>query len=107
MSAFMLFDVRGVTDHEKLGQYQARVLDTVDAHGGRYRVLGGPASVVEGSWTIGTPVLIEFPSREAAEAWYGSDAYRPLLTLRGEAADCAALLIDGCVHPPEALSAAR
>ena len=107
MSAFFLFDVRGVNDPEKLGEYQARVLDTVNAHGGRYRVLGGPATVVEGSWKIGTPVLIEFPSRAAAQTWYGSDAYRPLLSLRSEATDCAALLIDGCAHPPEALAPNR
>ena len=104
MSAFVLFDVREVKDPEKLGAYQARVLETVDAFGGRYRVLGGPATALEGTWPIGTPVLIEFPSRAAAEEWYQSVAYRPLLALRREAADCAAVLIDGCVHPPEALT---
>ncbi len=107
MSAFVFFDVQGVKDPGKLGEYQARVLETVDAHGGQYRILGGPASVIEGAWTIGTPVLIEFPTQEAAEEWYGSDAYRPLLALRREASDCAALLIGGCEHPPAALKAVR
>ncbi|MDA7428967.1 DUF1330 domain-containing protein [Primorskyibacter aestuariivivens] len=104
MSAFVLFDVRDVKDTEKLGQYQSGVLETVNAYGGRYRVLGGQAELIEGSWAIGMPVLIEFPSRAKAEDWYRSDSYRPLLALRREATEGAALLIDGCEHPPKALS---
>jgi len=46
MPAFFLFDVRRVTDRDKLGQYTARVLETVTAHDGQYRVLGGPAETV-------------------------------------------------------------
>ena len=103
MSAFFFFDVRSVNDPGKLAEYQAGVLGTVTGHGGRYRILGGRTELLEGSWTIGTPVLIEFPSRGAAEDWYESDSYRPLLALRREATDGAALLIDGCAHPPKAL----
>lgn len=103
MSVFYLFDIRQVTDSGKLAAYRARVLATVTAHGGRYRVLGGPAEPVEGDWTIPVPVLIEFPDRAAAEAWYGSEAYAPLLALRRAAAECAAMLIEGCEDPPAAL----
>lgn len=104
MSAFILFDIRDVRDPGKLGEYKARVLKTVEAHGGTYRVLGGPAEAVEGDLPMATPVLIEFPSREAALSWHGSEDYRPLLQLRSEAADCAALLIEGCAHPPAGMS---
>ncbi len=104
MAAFFLFDVRAVTDPEKLGAYRAGVLATVTAHGGRYRILGGPAEVVEGAGFMETPVLIEFPDRAAAERWYGSDLYRPLRELRQAGADCAALLIEGCDERPAALA---
>lgn len=103
MSAFFLFEVRKVTDPDKLGQYKARVLDTVTAHGGRYRVLGGAVEVVEGTFPIATPVLIEFPDMASAQAWYASDAYGPVKALRQDAADCAACLLDGCDHPPVSL----
>lgn len=105
MSAFLLVDVREVKDPDKLAAYRSGVLETVTAHGGRYRVLGGPAEVLEGEWPIGMPVIVEFPSRAAAEEWYHSDAYKPLLELRLQATDGAALLIDGCEHPPAALVA--
>jgi len=51
-------------------------------------------------------VLIEFPDRAAARAWYGSAAYRQIRALRQEAADCAALILDGCEDPPQALAQA-
>lgn len=103
MSVYYLFDIRKVSDSGKLAAYRGRVLETVTAHGGRYRILGGPAEPVEGDWTIGVPVMIEFPDRASALAWYGSDAYAPLLALRRAAAECAALLIEGCEDPPAAL----
>lgn len=52
MSAFFLFDVRAVTDAKKLGTYRASVLETVTDHRVRHRILGGPAEMVEGDWTI-------------------------------------------------------
>lgn len=105
MSAYLFVDVREVTDPDKLAAYRAGVLETVEAHGGRYLVLGGPAEVVEGDWPIGMPVIVEFPSRAVAEGWYRSEAYKPLLELRLQATKGAALLIDGCEHPPATLVA--
>jgi uncharacterized protein (DUF1330 family) len=40
-------------------------------------------------------VLVEFPSREAALAWFGSEEYRPLRELRLRAAEAVILLADG------------
>lgn len=49
-------------------------------HGGKW-LAQGPATVVEGSWP-GAVVLMEFPSREAAETWYKSEEYQAILPLR-------------------------
>ena len=103
MAVYLLVDIRNVGDPDKLAAYRSRVLATVEANGGRYLALGGPAEAVEGTWKIGTPVLLEFPSRAAFDAWYESDDYSPLLKLRLDATDGAALLIEGCDHPPAAL----
>ena len=103
MPAFILFDIRDVTNPAKLDAYKAGVLPTVEAHGGRYRVLGGPTEAHEGDLPMATPVLIEFPTAQAARAWHGSEAYRPLLKLRTEGTASAALLIAGCDHPPAGL----
>ncbi|WP_161555729.1 DUF1330 domain-containing protein [Mangrovicoccus ximenensis] len=103
MAVYFLVDIRDVTDGDKLALYRSGVLATVEAHGGRYLVLGGPAETVEGTWTFGTPVLLEFLSRIAFDAWYSSADYEPLLELRLGSTTGAALLLDGCEHPPPSL----
>jgi uncharacterized protein (DUF1330 family) len=40
-------------------------------------------------------VVVEFPSREAALAWFGCEEYRPLRELRLRAAEAVILLADG------------
>lgn len=40
-------------------------------------------------------VVVEFPSREAAIAWYESPAYRPLRDLRQANADATILVVPG------------
>ncbi len=55
---------------------------TVRPYGGTW-LAQGPADVIEGAWP-GSVVLMAFPSRDAATAWYNSSAYqaiRPLRTL--------------------------
>ncbi len=104
MPVYFLVNIREVRDPDRMAEYRSRVLATVEANGGRYLVLGGPAEAVEGSWEIGTPVLLEFPSRDAFDAWYGSDDYIPLRDMRLEATEGAALVLEGCEHPPAALA---
>lgn len=82
MSGYALFDNLEVVDAESLEEYKRRVAPVVEAHGGKYVVLGGEVDVVEGSAPFTFPVLIEFPSVEAARRWYDSEAYRELKALR-------------------------
>lgn len=103
MNVYFLVDIREISDPDKLADYRTGVLKTVESHGGRYLVLGGPANIVEGAWTMGTPVLLEFPSRLAFDEWYDSADYAPLRKLRLESTTGAALCIEGCDHPPKAL----
>lgn len=103
MPVYFLVDIAAVNDPDAMADYATGVLATVERHGGRYLVHGGPAETVEGAWRLGTPVLLEFPSRADFEAWYGSEDYAPLLRQRLAATEGAALLIEGCAHPPAAL----
>ena len=50
--------------------------------GARYLVRGGEVEVLEGEWDHHTVVILEFPSRVAAEEFYESEEYAPLLKLR-------------------------
>jgi uncharacterized protein (DUF1330 family) len=82
MAAYCLFDNLEVLDPAALDEYKRRVAPLVEAHGGRYVVLGGAVAVVEGTWSPTFPVMIEFPSLDAARGWYHSDAYRELKAIR-------------------------
>lgn len=82
MPAYCFFDNLEVLDGAALEEYKQRVAPLVSAHGGRYVVLGGPVDVVEGTWSPTFPVMIEFPSIEAARGWYHSDEYREVRAIR-------------------------
>ena len=38
--------------------------------------------------------MLEFPSRDAAEGWYASEAYQKILPMRLASMDCDAFIID-------------
>ncbi len=61
-------------------------------YGGKWLAMGS-GDVIEGAWP-GSAVLIEFPSREAATAWYQSPAYQAILPLRTQGAISDLILID-------------
>ena len=82
-------------DPTKLAEYKAAVAPVVAAYGGRYRVLGGEPTVVEGDWRLSFLVMIEFPSVERATAWYGSDEYKELKAMRLSAVDADGVLMTG------------
>ena len=100
MSAYCFFDVLQIIDPDKLQRYREGVLATVQQFGGRYLTVGGRCDVVEGTWRPTFPVLIEFPSLEAAHEWYDSDVYRELKALRLAATRGNAVFIEGTSFIP-------
>jgi uncharacterized protein (DUF1330 family) len=72
-----------ITDPGWVGAYVENVTRMIERHGGRYLARTPRIEKLEG----GRPapqiqLLIEWPSREAALAFYGSDEYRPYLESR-------------------------
>lgn len=67
-----------VTDPSWVRDYIANVTPLVEARGGRYLSRTSQVTRVEGERTpLPGVLLIEWPSREDAEAFYDSDEYRP------------------------------
>lgn len=83
-----------VTDPQGMRQYQQDFPPLVESFGGKYLVRGGPVEALEGSWDHDRLVIMEFPSKEAAQAWYHSAAYRPFIELRRHFADADILMAD-------------
>jgi uncharacterized protein (DUF1330 family) len=84
-----------IRDPEAMQRYVSEAPATVRAFGGRYLVRGGAVEALDGRWEDERMVVVEFPSREAALAWFGSEEYRPLRELRMRAAEAVILLADG------------
>ena len=82
MPAYCYFDNLEVNDPAALEEYKRRVAPVVEAFGGRYVVLGGDIDVVEGAWKPVFPVMIEFPTMDAARRWYHSAEYRDIKAIR-------------------------
>ena len=94
MTAYVIVQ-ETVTDEAGFAEYRAGVVSTLEAHGGRFLVRGGELTVVEGEWPHPRLVVIEFPSRAAAGAWYHSPDYQKLLPLRLRSAAGNLVIVDG------------
>jgi uncharacterized protein (DUF1330 family) len=67
----------------------------VAAHGGRFVVRGGPVELLEGGWDPLRIVVMEFPDRAAARAWYQSDDYQAIAPIRRGASTTDVILVEG------------
>ena len=77
MKHYFIAEMR-VTDRAWVAEYVAAVTPMVERYGGRYLARTNRAEKVEGEREpLGIALLIEWPSREAAMAFYESDEYRP------------------------------
>lgn len=84
-----------IRDAEAMQRYMNEAPATVLAFGGRYLVRGNDVRALEGEWEHQRMVIVEFPDKEAAQAWYESEMYRPLRDLRQESAETVILLAQG------------
>jgi uncharacterized protein (DUF1330 family) len=75
-------------------EYLERIDATLAPFEGRFVVHGSTPDVLEGGFP-GFLIVIGFPTREQAEGWYASPAYREILPLRLENSTGAAFLVDG------------
>lgn len=79
--AYFIFHTT-IHDREAIAPYLASAMETVAPFGGRRLLMGGPATAVEGEAPEGITVILEFPSKAAAEAWYASPVYQAILGIR-------------------------
>lgn len=94
MSAYGVANLREVVIGPAIVEYLERIDATLRPFGGKFVVHGGDAEVLEGSWK-GDLIVIEFPDRATARAWYASPAYQKILKLRTDNAVGDVILVDG------------
>jgi len=82
VTAYLIVE-HSITDTEKFKEYRVKVGPMIAQYGGRYLTRGGSHRFPEGGhWKPERVVIIEFPSMEALNAWYGAPEYQPLISLR-------------------------
>jgi len=94
MSAYVIVNIN-VKDPVRYEDYKRQAAPTVAAFDGRYVVRGGPAEVLEGSWTPKRLVVLEFPTMARAREWINSAEYAPARRLRHATADSDMILVEG------------
>jgi uncharacterized protein (DUF1330 family) len=95
MAAYIIAQINAI-NAGRYPEYTAQVPATIAKHGGRFIARGGNAKVLEGNLPLPQRlVIIEFPSREAAEAWWSSEEYEPLKALRQANSEGTLFLVDG------------
>ncbi|MBR0650949.1 DUF1330 domain-containing protein [Roseomonas terrae] len=94
MTAYLVANIT-VTDPERFPPYRAKVPAVVEQFGGRFHVRAGTVHPLEGDLGFDRFVVIEFPSMEAARAFYDSPEYAPLLKLRSETTRSNVAFVEG------------
>ena len=94
MPAYVIVQV-DVTDSAKYDEYKKLAAAAVEKHGGRYIVRGGNAETLEGSWAPKRVVILEFPDRATARAWWSSQDYAAAKALRQRCARTQLIVVDG------------
>jgi uncharacterized protein (DUF1330 family) len=94
MSAYLVFIREKTLDAGELQIYWSKIRATFVGHQVKLLASYGPHEDLEGSSTEGT-VIAEFPSMDAAKAWYESPAYREVREHRFKGAIYRGLLVAG------------
>lgn len=93
MPAFVIAEI-DIKDPEKYDSYKELTPATVSAFGGKFVLRGKPVKVLEGKWNHQRLIMLQFPSKEKAEAWYHSEAYQHAVSVRDDAATANFLLVE-------------
>ena len=94
MPAYLIAEIE-ITNPEGYAEYAKVVPATVEKFGGKFLARGGKAHPLEGDWPERRRVIIEFPSMEAAKAWYDSPEYQKPKAMRIANSKGRLLLLDG------------
>lgn len=94
MSAYLVFTRDRTIDARELEIYWSQIRATFAGHQVKVLASYGAHEDLEGPPTEGT-VIAEFPTMEAAKAWYNSPAYREVREHRFKGATYRGLLVAG------------
>lgn len=92
--AYAVAQLREVTMGTQIVKYLQHIDATLEPYGGRFLIHGGAVHVLEGAWR-GDLIVIAFPDRQRARAWYESAEYQAILGLRTGSSVGDVILVEG------------
>lgn len=84
-----------INDRDRYARYEAGFMDIFARHSGRMIAVDEEPELLEGEWPCTRTVIIEFPSRDEAMAWYQSEDYQALAQHRFAASVAHIALVAG------------
>lgn len=94
MKAYVIVDVH-ITDPTLYEDYRKLTPASLVPYDGKFVVRGGATETLEGEWSPGRVVIVEFPSVEKAKAWWSSPGYAPAKAIRQSASVTKMILVEG------------
>ncbi len=94
MPAYIIVDVK-VTNPDRYDDYKKLTPGSLIPFEGKFIVRGGATETLEGDWTPGRCVVLEFPTTEKAKAWWSSEGYAPAKAIRQSASETRMILVEG------------
>jgi uncharacterized protein (DUF1330 family) len=94
MSAYFVFVRDKMMNADAYAAYGQKAVASMGGHELRPLVVNGALTPVEGAPADGV-VILEFPSVEAAKAWYNSPAYQACVGERLAATEGRAMIVEG------------
>ncbi|MCP1660497.1 DUF1330 domain-containing protein [Neisseria perflava] len=98
MAAYAVFIRDKMLDQAEYDRYIREASPSVAQYHGEIIVFNGLAETIEGGHTDGS-VIIKFPDMAAARAWYNSPEYSAYKSIRINATEGRAVLLDGFEMP--------
>ncbi len=87
-----------VDDPERYRIYERGFFPILKEHGGRFVTYDDDVMVLEGEWTQGRTVILEFDSHDDLMAWWESPEYRELAAHRHAGTTTHSVIVVG--NPP-------
>ncbi|GBQ88103.1 DUF1330 domain-containing protein [Asaia krungthepensis] len=94
MSTYIVFTREEILNPEEMATYSRLVGETFKGHPVKILAAYGDQETLEGTGPDGV-VIVEFPDREAALAWYDGEAYRKVREHRFAGAKYRATIVEG------------
>ena len=93
--AFVIVQIL-INDRDGYRQYEtAGHQEIFDKFSAKVVGIDEKVEIVEGSWPFTRTVLIEFPNRALARAWYESDEYQAIAGLRHDSTTSNLVIVSG------------